>query len=123
MDVFDTIGEIKSLREVADEWRAADVDQNISTDTINRAASAEDFEQSVKLVIHRHAELRMHFQSRYRPSSVAAGEALEAAIQQAVTVEGRLEDLLALRGDQALLFLEALQSVSVSFRARQHNIS
>jgi hypothetical protein len=126
MDVFDTIGESKPLREVADEWRAADIDQNISSGRAGRASWAnedQNFEQSIKFVINCHAELQMYIHQGDQTASATTAKVLEAAIQQVAGVEGGLEDLLALRGDRALLLLEALQSVSASSRARWNSLS
>jgi hypothetical protein len=115
MDVFETIGEIKSPREVAEEWRGIESHLNVPSgvpgDRDVPPAAADDFEERVRNVISCHEQVTWHIAHGDRHATTTAGQALGAALQQIAAVDAKLERLLGLRGHPALLFLEALQTV------------
>jgi hypothetical protein len=117
MDVFDNIGENKTPREVADEWRVGETglpsdSSRIIGDGV-RSDRPTTLDDRIRDVIAGHVALQSSIAQGDRPGSPTAGAALEKAIRIIAADEGRLKQLLSLRGDQAVSILEALQAVSV----------
>jgi hypothetical protein len=107
MDAFDAIETGSSIYEIADEWSLTSVISHASAKTTTFGEDFLDVSSSYRI-------LQSAVSRGDRRASEIAHQVLEEALIQIASVEVKLEHLLALEYDRALLILEAIQLVGPS---------
>jgi hypothetical protein len=112
MSAFDLLEERTTLREIANEWITDGGSSNAAGHSPALDLNAT-FEDGLRRVTLCYEELKASVARGDRNVYATAAHALGEAVRQVAALEVRLSDLLALRGDEALLVLDALQTVSL----------
>jgi hypothetical protein len=113
MEAFGSIDETTTLRQVADEWRVSlpnstlVADSQVVAPSDPRAVSFEDRLRNIEECYTRLCTLL----SAKRSDSSPMLTAFDDALSQVASVEASVSSLLALRGERAMVMLEAIQMV------------
>jgi hypothetical protein len=111
MEAFNAIDEAFTPRQVANEWRAS---LHLSTPTAEPIALSDpqtvSFESRLRTIAKCYRRLCVLLPAN-SPDAPPVLTALDDALSQVASVEASVSSLLALRGEKAMIMLEAIQMV------------